>query len=41
MNAVTNAAIQIGIVVVAGRVFFGLGWPPDGAAARRCSPSSA
>src|SRR6202011_3887959 len=23
--------IQIGIVVVAGRVFFGLGWPPDGA----------
>ncbi len=29
MNAVTNAAIQIGIVVVAGRVFFGLGWPPD------------
>jgi len=30
LNAVTNAAIQIGIVVVAGRVFFGLGWPPDG-----------
>ena len=30
LNAVTNAAIQIGIVVVAGRLFFGLGWPPDG-----------
>jgi len=30
MNAVTNAAIQIGIVVLAGRIFFGLGWPPDG-----------
>src|SRR6202165_5709488 len=30
MNAVTNAAIQIGIVILAGRVFFGLGWPPDG-----------
>src|SRR3984885_13199733 len=30
MNAVTNAAIQIGIVVLAARVFFGLGWPPDG-----------
>jgi len=29
LNAVTNAAIQIGIVVVAGRVFFGLGWPPQ------------
>src|SRR5271167_2846476 len=32
LNAVTNAAIQIGIVVVAGRLFFGLGWPPDGLA---------
>jgi len=31
LNAVTNAAIQIGIVVVAGKLFFGLGWPPDGA----------
>lgn len=30
LNAVTNAAVQIAIVVVAGRVFFGLGWPPDG-----------
>ena len=30
LNAVTNAAIQIGIVVLAGRIFFGLGWPPDG-----------
>ena len=34
LNAVTNAAIQIGIVVLAGRLFFGLGWPPDGVAAR-------
>jgi ABC-2 type transport system permease protein len=30
LNAVTNAAIQIGIVVLAGRIFFSLGWPPDG-----------
>src|SRR5580704_3761869 len=30
LNAVTNAAIQIGIVVLAGRLFFGLGWPADG-----------
>src|SRR5579862_2327359 len=30
LNAVTNAAIQIGIVVLAGRIFFNLGWPPDG-----------
>ncbi len=29
LNAVTNTAIQIVIVVLAGRVFFGLGWPPD------------
>jgi ABC-2 type transport system permease protein len=29
LNAVTNAAIQIAIVVLAGRIFFGLGWPPD------------
>jgi ABC-2 type transport system permease protein len=28
-NAVTNAAIQIGIIIVAGRVFFGTGWPRD------------
>jgi ABC-2 type transport system permease protein len=28
-NAVTNAAIQIALVVVAGRVFFGIGWPKD------------
>ncbi len=26
-NAVTNTALQIGIVVVSGRVFFGIGWP--------------
>jgi ABC-2 type transport system permease protein len=30
LNAVTNAATQIAIVVLAGRIFFGLGWPPDG-----------
>src|SRR6202023_304022 len=30
LNAVTNAAIQIGIVVLAGRVIFGLGWPAGG-----------
>ena len=29
LNAVTNTAIQIAIVVVAGRAFFGLGWPHD------------
>jgi ABC-2 type transport system permease protein len=29
LNAVTNTAIQIGIVVVAGRLFFNLGWPPQ------------
>jgi ABC-2 type transport system permease protein len=29
LNAVTNTAIQIAIVVVAGRVFFNLGWPPQ------------
>ena len=28
-NAVTNAAIQIALVVLAGRVFFGIGWPAD------------
>jgi ABC-2 type transport system permease protein len=28
-NAVTNTALQIAIVVLAGRVFFGLGWPQD------------
>ncbi len=28
-NAVTNTALQIGIVVLAGRVFFGVGWPKD------------
>jgi ABC-2 type transport system permease protein len=28
-NAVTNAAIQIVIVVLAGRLLFGLGWPKD------------
>ncbi len=28
-NAVTNAAIQIAIIVVAGRLFFGIGWPKD------------
>jgi ABC-2 type transport system permease protein len=29
MNAITNAAIQLGIVVLAGRLVFGLGWPSD------------
>jgi ABC-2 type transport system permease protein len=28
-NAVTNTALQIVIVVLAGRVFFGIGWPRD------------
>jgi ABC-2 type transport system permease protein len=28
-NAVTNAAFQIAIITVAGRVFFGTGWPRD------------
>jgi ABC-2 type transport system permease protein len=28
-NAVTNAILQVGIVVVAGRLFFHVGWPKD------------
>jgi ABC-2 type transport system permease protein len=28
-NAVTNAFVQLAIVVVAGRLFFGIGWPKD------------
>jgi ABC-2 type transport system permease protein len=28
-NAVTNAALQIAIVILAGRAFFGIGWPRD------------
>jgi ABC-2 type transport system permease protein len=28
-NAVTNTALQIGIITVAGRIFFGTGWPRD------------
>ena len=28
-NAITNAVLQVAIVVVAGRVFFGVGWPND------------
>jgi ABC-2 type transport system permease protein len=28
-NAVTNAALQIVIITLAGRVFFGTGWPRD------------
>ena len=28
-HAVTNAAIQLAIVIVAGRLFFGTGWPED------------
>jgi len=31
-NAVTNTALQIAIVVLAGRVFFGIGWPAHWAA---------
>src|SRR6202163_550061 len=27
-NAVTNTALQIAIIVLAGRVLFGIGWPP-------------
>jgi len=28
-NAVTNTALQIAIVIVAGRAFFGIGWPQE------------
>jgi ABC-2 type transport system permease protein len=28
-NAVTNACVQMGIVIVAGKLFFGIGWPKD------------
>ena len=28
-NAVCNAFIQVGIIVVAGKLFFGIGWPKD------------
>jgi ABC-2 type transport system permease protein len=28
-NAVTNTALQIAIIIVAGRLFFGIGWPRD------------
>lgn len=28
-NAATNAVVQIAIVVLAGRLFFGIGWPKD------------
>jgi ABC-2 type transport system permease protein len=28
-NAVSNAAVQIVIVVLAGKLFFGIGWPKD------------
>ena len=31
-NAVTNTALQIAIVVLAGRIFFGIGWPAHWAA---------
>jgi ABC-2 type transport system permease protein len=31
-NAVTNTALQIAIVILAGRIFFGIGWPQDWAA---------
>jgi ABC-2 type transport system permease protein len=29
-NAVTNAAVQVAIVILAGKVFFGIDWPKDG-----------
>jgi ABC-2 type transport system permease protein len=29
LNAVTNAAFQIAIITIAGRIFFGTGWPRD------------
>jgi ABC-2 type transport system permease protein len=29
LNAITNAALQIAIIIVAGRLFFGTGWPRD------------
>src|ERR1700712_1034534 len=29
LNAVTNTALQIGIITVAGKVFFGVDWPSD------------
>jgi ABC-2 type transport system permease protein len=28
-NAITNTALQIAIITVAGRIFFGTGWPRD------------
>jgi ABC-2 type transport system permease protein len=28
-NAITNTALQIVIIVLAGRAFFGIGWPPQ------------
>jgi ABC-2 type transport system permease protein len=28
-NAISNAAVQVVIVVLAGRLFFGIGWPKD------------
>ena len=41
LNAVTNAAMQIAIVSLGGRVFFGLGWPPDWSSwSSSCSPAS-
>jgi ABC-2 type transport system permease protein len=30
LNAVTNAVVQVAIIVVAGRLFFGIDWPRDG-----------
>jgi ABC-2 type transport system permease protein len=29
LNAVTNTVIQVGIVIVAGKLFFGVDWPTD------------
>jgi len=30
LNAVTNAVVQVAIIVLAGRLFFGIDWPRDG-----------
>jgi ABC-2 type transport system permease protein len=29
LNAVTNTALQVALVILAGRAFFGVGWPKD------------
>ena len=39
-NAVTNAAFQIAIITVTGRVFFGTGWPRDRSSVSSAPPAS-